>query len=52
VLMSLEKLSVLRIENNLLAIPSHILRQGWGEKYHDAGNPKTILDYYFSLDSN
>ncbi len=48
VLKDLEELNVLRLSNNPLSIPSETLRQGWGKKVQDPGNPKAILDYYFA----
>jgi internalin A len=47
-LQSLEKLNFLRLSNNPLSIPSETLRQGWGKKAQDPGNPKAVLDYYFT----
>jgi internalin A len=44
----LEKLNILRLSNNPLSIPSETLRQGWGKTSQDPGNPKAILDYYFT----
>jgi internalin A len=48
-LQCLEKLNVLRLSNNPLSVPSEILRQGWGKKVRDPGNPKAVLDYYFTI---
>jgi internalin A len=47
-LKDLEALNVLRLSDNPLSIPSETLRQGWGKKVQDPGNPKSVLDYYFT----
>ncbi|MBE9033464.1 leucine-rich repeat domain-containing protein, partial [filamentous cyanobacterium LEGE 11480] len=47
-LQSLTALNTLRLSNNPLSIPAETLRQGWGKKVRDPGNPKAILDYYFT----
>ncbi len=47
-LKNLEKLGVLHLDRNPLSIPPETLRQGWGEKYEDPGQPQAILNYYFT----
>ncbi len=47
-LMKLENLEILRLFGNPLSIPTETLRQGWGEKIDDPGNPRAVLDYYFT----
>jgi internalin A len=47
-IISLDQLTVLSLQGNPLCIPIETIRQGWGDKKYEPGNPKAVLDYYFT----